>query len=1196
MTYAQYLKVSFEELYKRYDESSDETEKALIKRAVEHKDPPNRDPHFTPYPQHNHPEFQKILFEKKEFNSHQLFLDSTHSEHQCGGDFSIKPHQIVLQNFMNKESPYHSLLVYHGVGVGKTCSGLTIAENFRDTYARKDRRILILCSKNIQIGWKNTIYTPERGSNQCTGDSFTSTDAKTPRQVNKLIKQYYEIMAYQSFSNFVKRKQEDYCRSLPDDEREEGKVRWIREYFSDRLVIIDEAHNIRDDQGKDMRDAVKTVEDVIKYSRDMRLLLLTATPMYNRATEILWMINMMLLNDGKTPIDHKTVFDTQGGLTEEGRVLLDTKSKGYVSYLRGENPITFPLRLTPKYLRKSTGELMFPLYSKNHENSILYKKKTPSLNLVGGSIAPADRFTFLELFGSKLTGLQTLIYEQAIENMVAADPEIDLDERGEKNSILDNVLLTQITNCVFPVGFDSKDIKNLTTIKQDLRDGTIQVEDFYGARGLQNTMNRRGQSFTYKTPTLPFFDKDFIKDYSCKLASVLDAVDNSEGIIFIYTNYVDSGIIPLQLMLEHNGYKRYDKRKVISFPEYKSSSHKHKCKREPMSYHGMNKTDAGDDFKQATFMVIDGSTNKKELAEQLHVVTSSNNSEGQKIKIILGTVVASEGLDFKRIRSIHILDPWLHLNRIEQTVGRGIRFCSHADLPETKQNVLTYLHTSTLASDRETIDTSIYRYAEKKSLQIGLVETILKQNAIDRYLYEDINVIGKGSLQNVSVKPSIYHAKQISVDPTDKAYSKVCSYMPDCDYNSDITVHYDIDLDTDTFRDTYSKHAIQNIKQRIALLYREYYVFRLESIVGLMSEYGFIYDDMIYQALSEMISEKYTLYSPVSASGYILNRGTYYLFQPFLYEDEYLPLQYRCHLQERKATTIKLDRINEIIETPTYSQSYTYASILNIYNDSVPDIIDETCVTLIDVLAEQYTELTAFHPAVLGYIYDRLSFSDKCGIVYAYLQYPHIPESTYHEELKPLIQQNIIYVSDDGSYYFGAEYEHYQGLHVFGCYLTFRNKVYYYEYYDELIQPCDKVQITAIETGLRRYIQSALGKSFKKHSSLWGYAINRVKHKQLETVFKFVAPGTKDMKHPTGPGNVCLENNLGSSKEKIKELIVKFLPELEELLTPFLIKKKKGEPGKDSNKHLLCFLLELAMRYSPTLTFYPLDQWWIKYI
>ena len=68
-------------------------------------------------------------------------------------------------------------------------------------------------------------------------------------------------------------------------------------------------------------------------------------------------------------------------------------------------------------------------------------------------------------------------------------------------------------------------------------------------------------------------------------------------------------------MLEHNGYKRFDKRKVLSYPEYKKSLDKHACKREPISYNGLRKSDAGDDFKQATFMVIDGSTNKKELAE-----------------------------------------------------------------------------------------------------------------------------------------------------------------------------------------------------------------------------------------------------------------------------------------------------------------------------------------------------------------------------------------------------------------------------------------------------------------------------------------------------------------------------------------------------------------------------------------------------
>jgi superfamily II DNA or RNA helicase len=1184
MSYSSLIKLSFEELYQRYDDTSDESTKQLIQQVVESKKPPKPDPNFTPYPQHNDPKFQEILFEKKEFNSNQLFLDST-TEDQCNTEFSIKPHQIVLKNFMNKESPYRSLLVYHGVGVGKTCSGLTIAENFRDTYARKDRRILILCSKNIQIGWKKTIYSPDKGINQCTGDSFASSEAESQRQVNKLIKQYYEIMAYQSFSNFVKRKQNEYIKSLPEDEREQGKHQWIQEYFSDRLLIIDEAHNIRDDQGKDMRDAVKTIEDVLKYSNDLRLVLLTATPMYNRSTEIIWMLNMMLLNDKKTLLDYKSVFDKNGGLTEAGKSLLEMKSKGRISYLRGENPITFPLRITPKYLKHKNGNKIFPLYSKKHDNSILLKHKTPSLNLVGGQIKKQDKFKFLELFGSKLSGLQEIVYNQAIQNMIDSTPDLDLDERGEKNSILDNVLLTQITDFVFPIDTDMKDVK------KQLHDKTLKVEDFYGANGFKNSLNKKGKTFSYKKKSVPFFDKDFIKDYSCKMSSILEAIDNSDGIVFVYTNFVDSGIVPLQLMLEHNGYKRFDKRKVLSYPDYKKTLGKHACKREPMSYNGLRKSDAGDTFKQATFMVIDGSTNKKELAEQLNIVTSNSNSNGGRIKIILGTVVASEGLDFKRIRSIHILDPWLHLNRIEQTVGRGIRFCSHADLPPSNKNVLTYLHTSTLSDDRETIDTSIYRYAEKKSVQIGLVETILKKNAVDRNLYENVNVIPSNSLNKVIVQPTISQSKEILVDPSDKAYSKVCSYMPECDYNKDLNIDYNVDINKDTFFESYSKNAIQNIKKKISLLFNEFYVFRLESILGLMNEYGFTYDDMIYQALSEMISEKYIIYSKSKMSGYICNRGNYYLFQPFLYEDKYLPIQYRNKPIESSKRVIKLDKINKIIEKPIFSSTYTLDSILNIYNESISEIIDGQFMSLFDVLHEVYSELTLFDVSILSYIYDRLAFSDKCGILYAHLKYPVISDSKYHEEFKTVLDTYLIYVNDKNEYYFGQEHNYYKQLKLFGFYITFQNKPVFYEYYNESIQLCDKIQLSQIYKSLKRYKQSSLGKSYKKHSNLWGYTTKRIKNGYEETLFKFVPPKTKDIKYPPGPGNVCIENNLGSSKEKIKELVDTYLPELTKCLQPYFTKNKKG-----SNKKHLCCLLELVLRYKPDISFYSLDTIWLKYL
>ena len=1188
MSYSELERLSFNQLYERYDSSTDDSEKRMIQQVVENKQPPPPDSNFQSYPQTNDPQLQDILFKKKEFNSNQLFLDSMNIEDPCDSDFMIKPHQIVLKNFMNKESPYHSLLVYHGVGVGKTCSGLTIAENFRDVYARKDRRILILCSKNIQIGWKQTIYTPERESNQCTGDAFTSSEAKTQRETNKLIKQYYEIMAYQSFSNFVKRKQLEYIQSLPEEEKEEGKQRWIHSYFSDRLMIIDEAHNIRDDQGKEMRDAVKTIEDVLQYSENLRLVLLTATPMYNRASEIIWMLNMMLLNDKKLPIDRKGIFTKEGELTEEGEVLLTEKSKGYVSYLRGENPITFPLRLPPRCLKNKNGDKIFPFYTKQSENSIILKSRSPRFNLVGGQIKPGDRFKFLELFGSRLRGVQELVYNQSIQNMIDSTENLDLDARGEKNSILDNVLLTQITNFVYPT-------QNKTT-KAGLADGSQKVDEYYGANGIKNSLNRRGQTYAYKDSKYPFFDRDFVGNHSAKMLSVLESIDNTEGIVFVYTNYVDAGIVPLQLMLEHNGYKRFDKRKVLSFPDYKGSVESHKCKREPISYNGVRKSDAGEDFKQATFMVIDGSTNKKELSEQLKVVSSKTNANGERIKIILGTVVASEGLDFKRIRSIHILDPWVHLNRLEQTVGRGIRYCSHADLPNTNKNVLTYFHAATLKNDHETIDASIYRYAEKKSVEIGRVETVLKKNAIDRYLYENVNVINTGSLSRVIVKPPIYQATEIRVDPTDKAFTKVCSYMPDCDYNKDITIDYDVTLNKDTFLDTYSTNAIQNIKKKISLLFKDFYVFRMSSILGLMNEYGFTYDDMIYQALSEMITDKYILVGENKAYGYIINRGDYYIFQPFLYEDSVIPIQYRSKLLQVPQRVIKLESVEQIKDKPRYSQRYTQEFVEKVYSKSIEDILDsyDTMPEIVDSLTEIYPKLTMNDECVVGFIFDRLSFTDKCGLIYSHIQNMSLNEIPVHDVMRKIVSNLLMYKSRTSeTYYFGKEYTHYKRSDpsdIFGFYLSFHNSPAYFEVYQGIITPCDEVQKTNIDKSMKRYKSSSVGKTFARTSQFWGYTIERKKAKIREVVMKFVAPENKDAKYPPGPGNVCVENNLGSSKEKIKLLIDSFIPELSELVEP-LYKNNK----KENSKVKLCMILELVLRHKAEFSFYPVDTIWMRY-
>ena len=74
----------------------------------------------------------------------------------------------------------------------------------------------------------------------------------------------------------------------------------------------------------------------------MKLLLLTATPMFNNAEEIIWLTNLMNLNDKRFPIKIGDVFK-KGKFVEGGKELLINKLTGYVSYLSGEKSFHIPI-------------------------------------------------------------------------------------------------------------------------------------------------------------------------------------------------------------------------------------------------------------------------------------------------------------------------------------------------------------------------------------------------------------------------------------------------------------------------------------------------------------------------------------------------------------------------------------------------------------------------------------------------------------------------------------------------------------------------------------------------------------------------------------------------------------------------------------------------------------------------------------
>ena len=80
------------------------------------------------YPEQSDLHFQEKLYKKREFYYHKIQPREILTEYAdikkfrdmaCGGNFRLRSQQSLLSNFMNPDTPFRGLLIYHGTGTGK---------------------------------------------------------------------------------------------------------------------------------------------------------------------------------------------------------------------------------------------------------------------------------------------------------------------------------------------------------------------------------------------------------------------------------------------------------------------------------------------------------------------------------------------------------------------------------------------------------------------------------------------------------------------------------------------------------------------------------------------------------------------------------------------------------------------------------------------------------------------------------------------------------------------------------------------------------------------------------------------------------------------------------------------------------------------------------------------------------------------
>ncbi|NCA22770.1 MAG: hypothetical protein EBS86_16760, partial [Crocinitomicaceae bacterium] len=188
-------------------------------------------------------------------------------------------------------------------------------------------------------------------------DSLTKKDVIS--HIHSIIDENYRILGYDAFANMIDRQFKQPLQQKYYNDKGTYQTKLIssyKKYFNNRLIIIDEAHYLRltdDETDKQTKKTTRYLMEIATYTKNMKIILITATPIYNSPKEIVTLLNIMNTNDKRPLLDINDIFELDGTIKaknkygETGEELLRRKMIGYVSYVRGENPYAFPFRIYP---------------------------------------------------------------------------------------------------------------------------------------------------------------------------------------------------------------------------------------------------------------------------------------------------------------------------------------------------------------------------------------------------------------------------------------------------------------------------------------------------------------------------------------------------------------------------------------------------------------------------------------------------------------------------------------------------------------------------------------------------------------------------------------------------------------------------------------------------------------------------------
>lgn len=688
-------------------------------------------------------------------------------------------YQDFIASYLNYDSNNKDILVWHGVGSGKT---MTTINYLNELYKHSQK-------------WNFVIIIPAGLHDDPWLSDITKFLINEPN--------YNDIIKSITFIHY----------DSPTADRQFIDAVKALDSSKTTVYIIDEAHRFINNvynnisgKGKGRRGQIiyDYIQNEKKENSNTRILLLSATPVVNRPFEYALIFN--LLRPGCFPTS-ESIFEQLfisstnfASLNEETKNMFQRRIMGLVSYYIGATPDKFASK-TIHYVNLQMDSYFEEIY--NYFEDIEEKKEKLRLKMsrgkVGDNMATYSSYTrqacnfIFPIISEKVNGEKRprpSHFKIKDTDAIIVTEGKNLEKKNQLVKSKAEVLEYMKTIRMFVNEFIDFLKKSLRKDKEENYTLSDDVKKF------KTTYNGNFTEFIQQEKKISNLLK-LMNICSPKFVRIIFNIFKTKGTVMIYSNYVEmEGLQILKVYLSFFGFISIDDDK-----EFKTEK---------------------DGLRYCEFH---GGVDRELRKNNKIIFNKSENKYGKFCKIIMISPAGTEGINLNNVRQVHIIEPYWNEVRIEQVIGRALRYCQHKDLPMDERHVDIFRYKMVRKNGKITTDEKMEEISRKKNnLLISFMEAV-KEVAVDCEIFREHNMMG-----------SKYKCFQFNED---SLFEKPIGPI----YNTKIEYDQKMNNGSNSKDSTRLKIKVRKIK---AVKRIDEQTLSLESFYWLYDESGVVYDYDLY--------------------------------------------------------------------------------------------------------------------------------------------------------------------------------------------------------------------------------------------------------------------------------------------------------------------------------------------------------------